>query len=276
MKADLHIHTKESDGCLTVEEVLQTASQEGLEFLAITDHETTSGVEKANTLAFQYGIRIIPGIEFSTIYRDEEIHLLGYYKDIHNEELQEKLLQIRRERTEISRRMVNKIETEGIDIHWDEVQKCASPEGIICKTHIMVAIWNKEQKFEKNYWNNITSWFKPGGIAFIPYEGNPYQKAVDFIYRTGGLPVLAHPGLIKNRSIIKDLLSYRRIGIEVYYGYWEEQVKNIAYFKELSTQAAVLATGGSDYHGFFSPVKIGKVDLPDQCVKDLTSYLQIE
>ncbi len=276
MKADLHIHTRESDGCLTVEDVLITASECDIDLLAITDHETTSGVEKAKKLAFVYGINIIPGVEFNTIYQKEEIHLLGYYKDINSDILQERLCQIRQERTNITRCMVEKLKQQGLVLEWDKVRETASKESVICKTHIMYAIWNGAYGLDGVNWNTIASWFRPGGIAYIPYEGNPYKEAVDFIFNTGGLPVLAHPGLIRNKSIIKDLLAYKPIGLEVYYGYWDRIKDTIDYFEVLSQRGAILSTGGSDYHGFYSPVGIGQVLVPDKCVEDLKDYLQIE
>ncbi len=274
MNADLHIHSKESDGCLTVEEILLTASERGLDLLAITDHETTLGVEKAQKIAPAYGIEIIPGLELNTVYKDEEIHLLGYYKNIHNDQLQEKLFRIRKDRTDITRNMVKKLCQQGIVIEWEDVEQAASSEGVICKTHIMYAIRKKSMMTGGVDWNEVASWFRPGGVAYIAYHGHSYTDAVDFIFATGGLPVLAHPGLIKNKSLVAELLQYRRIGLEVYYGYWAKQAQTISFFENLSDRA-VLSTGGSDYHGFFSPVGIGQIAVPERCVIDLKNYLQI-
>lgn len=276
LKADLHIHTKESDGCLTIEEVLRTASQQNIKTLAITDHETTSGVEKAKKAAFAYGISVIPGVELSTIYQEEEIHLLGYYKNINSDYLQEKLQQLRNDRTKITKNMVQKLKQQGLTIEWEKVQETASKEGVVCKTHIMYAIRNNAPGLNQINWNTVASWFRPGGLGYIPYEGNPFKEAVDFIYSTGGLPVLAHPGLIRNKSMIKDLLSYRPIGLEVYYGYWDQTKDIVSYFEVLSENEAILSTGGSDYHGFYSPVGIGQIAVPDKCVEDLKHYLHMK
>lgn len=272
MKADLHIHTTESDGRLTVEEVLAEARKSGLTHLALTDHETTAGVDKAVKAGSDYGIEVIPGIEFNTIYGDEEIHLLAYYRTIDNDRLQENLERIRRERTDITRQMVDKLCRNGLRVNWQDVVKEASPGGLVCKTHIMYALMNTKKDFERIDWNSISSLFKPGGLAYIPYYGNRFEYAVDLIFDTGGLPVLAHPGLIRKKSLIKELLSYKSIGLEVYYGYWENREKQIKYFEAMSKDA-VLTTGGSDYHGFFSPVGIGQIDLPEKCGLDLLNYL---
>jgi len=278
VNADLHIHTTESDGCLTVEETLLIASERGINLISITDHETTLGAEKANKIALAYGIEVIPGVEFNTCYREEEIHLLGYYKNVDNDQLQEKLCKIRKDRTDITKRMVEKLRQNGLMIEWEQVANSASQEGVICKTHILYAIRSirsQTHRLENIDFQEVASWFKPGGIAYIPYEGNPYTKAIDFILHTGGLPVLAHPGLIRNQSLIKELLGYKPIGLEVYYGYWEQREQMMAYFEEISRDEAILSTGGSDYHGFYSPVGIGQVSVPAKCVMDIKEFLQI-
>lgn len=276
MGIDLHIHTTESDGFLTAEEVISIAYQRGLNLISITDHDTTLGIEKALRTIENRSIRIIPGIEFNTNYKNEEVHLLGYYNNIDNPRLQRRLKEIRNERTEITKNMVAKLRHNGIEIEWDEVCAVASECGIICKAHIMYALRDKMKQPQYLDWNHIVSWFRPGGLAYIPYTGNPYKEAVDFIFDTGGLPVLAHPGIIRNQSLVPELLRYKPIGLEVYYGYWENQEQIISFFHELSKKNAVLSTGGSDYHGFYSPVEIGEVDVPLECGNDLMTYLDIK
>ena len=271
----MHIHTNMSDGSLNVEEVMLAASKSGVTILAITDHETTSAIEKAIEIGFSYGIEVIPGVEFNTFFGNEEIHLLAYYKNIADDRLQEKLVALRQERSEITWRMFQKLKQKGLDLEWEKVEETASPEGIICKTHIMYAIWNSLPHPGQVDWNLISSWFKPGGVAFIPHEGNSYTDAVDFIFASGGIPVLAHPGLIRNKNLIDDLLAYRPIGMEVYYGYWDSQQERISFFEKIAKEKAILSTGGSDYHGFYSLIGIGQIAVPDKCGEDLKHYLQI-
>jgi predicted metal-dependent phosphoesterase TrpH len=273
LNVDLHIHTKESDGRLTVEEVLRTASQCGLKYLAITDHETTRGVEEAQETAYKYGLEVIPGVELNTVYKGEEIHLLGYYRTVRNDLLQERLRQIRKERSDLARLMVQKLCQNNIRISWEQVEENAGQDGVICKSHIIYALTKQFPEAGQIDWNQVANCLNPGGRAYILYGGNPFTTAVDFIYTTGGLPVLAHPGLIRNQALIEDLLAYRPIGLEVYYGYWEHKEELIAFFENIARRSAILATGGSDYHGFFSPVGIGQVDVPEKCVLDLQNYL---
>ena len=275
MKADLHVHTKESDGCLSVEEVIQKALQQDIKILSITDHQTTSGSDKAIALAKVYGIEVIPGVEVDTVYQEEEIHLLGYFRTTDNDLLQEKLKLFRMETTNNTKLMVEKLQQNGLPIKWEEIIKTADNDGVIRKTHIYYAI-NANPVLSYLRWDEISSWFLPGGIAYIPCSGSYYFDAIDWIIASGGLPVLAHPGLIKNQSIISKLLAYKPIGLEVYYGYWEQSQQKIDYYKRLSEDLNLLATGGSDFHGYFSKVGIGEVDIPKHCIEELKNYLGIE
>lgn len=278
-KADLHIHTKESDGMLSVEEAFKAAARADLSTIAFVDHDTTLGVDKSKGFAEIYNIKLIPGVEMQTSYKNQEIHLLAYYKRTDIDQLQTKLEQIRRDRIILTEKMVKKLIEYGVQITWQEVEAQASFNGVICKTHILLALERKSREdiFRQRIdWNNIASWFRPGGIAYVPYEGNPFEQAVDLIYETGGLPVLAHPGLIKQADIVKELLAYRKIGLEVYYGYWDNNHETVRYYEKISRNNAVLATGGSDYHGFFSPVSIGEIEVPFECVSKLKRYLEIE
>lgn len=275
MKADLHLHTKESDGCLSVEEIIQEAFQKDIKVISITDHQTTAGSDKAISLAKEYGIKVIPGVEIDTVFQDEEIHLLGYFKTTDNDLLQEKLKHFRNETTNNTKLMVQKLQQNGLPIRWEEIIKTADNEGVIRKTHIYYAI-NANPALSYLKWDEISSWFLPGGIAYVPYKENYYFDVVNWILSSGGLPVLAHPGLIKNQSTISKLLSYGPIGLEVYYGYWEQPHKRINYYKRLSQDLTLIATGGSDFHGYFSKVGIGEVDIPDYCIDELKKYLEIE
>jgi len=277
LKTDLHIHSNNSDGTLNASEIILTASRHGVSTLAITDHESTEGVDEAARIGKSYGIEVIPGVEFNTLFCQEEIHLLGYYRSIDIDYLQEKLIVLRRERTQHTWKMFQKLKQTGFNIEWEDVEEAAGSKSNIRKTHIFYAIRKQMAQPENpNYLNRVASWFKPGGIAFVPGNGTSFKEAVDFVFDTGGLPVLAHPGLIRNRGLVMDLLDYKKIGIEVYYAYWYDRDSLISDFESISREKAIMATGGTDYHGFFTPAEPGEIFVPDQCVKDLKNYLEIK
>lgn len=275
MRVDLHVHTQESDGLLSVEEVVNLAHVKNVQILAITDHESTQGIAKAESLAKGLNIKIIPGVELLTNYQGHEVHLLGYFKDVNHPVLQARLKEIREQRTALAYDMVESLQNGGLSLKWKDVEREVGAEGVVSKGHIMRAIYHKESGNSQPNWHKIADYFRPGGIAYLPYLKHRFEDAVDLIFACGGLPVVAHPGLLFDPKIVFSLLAYRPIGLEVYYGYWESQKTLIPYYGEIADKFAILATGGSDYHGPFGQIQIGQMDVPLEGVLKLQTYLTI-
>lgn len=272
MKADLHVHTQESDGLLSVEEVVNLAHANSVHILGITDHESTEGIAKVQNLAKRLNIKLIPGVELLTNYQGSEVHLLGYFKDVTHPVLQARLREIRVQRTALAYDMVECLKNVGLFLEWQDVKREVSAAGAVSKGHIMRALYHRECGCSHN-WRDIADYFLPGGVAYLPYLLHKFEDAVDLIYACGGLPVLAHPGLLHDPKAIFELLAYRPIGLEVYYGYWERQETLIPYYAAISEKLALLATGGSDYHGPSGLIKLGQMDVPLEGVLKLQTYL---
>ena len=274
MKIDLHVHTKESDGSQTVEEIVSLAHTNDVRILAITDHESTQGIAKAESLAKEFNIKIIPGVELLTSYQDQEVHLLGYFKNVNNPVLQARLKELRQQRTALAHKMVDCLRDDGLSLEWGDVEREVGSEVAVSKGHIMRAIYHRDLKYQNN-WREIANFFRPGGVAYLPYLKHKFEDAVDLIFSVGGLPVVAHPGLLRDPKMVFDLLAYRPIGLEVYYGYWEQQEALISYYAEIAKKFAILATGGSDYHGPFGQIKLGQMEVRIEGVQKLQSYLNL-
>ncbi|MFZ3130045.1 MAG: PHP domain-containing protein [Desulfosporosinus sp.] len=272
MKVDLHVHTQESDGLLSVEEVINLAHANNVHILGITDHESTEGIAKAQSLAKRLNINIIPGVELLTYHQGKEVHLLGYFNDVNHPVLQARLREIREQRTALAYDMVECLKNSGLSLEWQDVEREVRSEGAVSKGHIMRAIYHRKSGSSQS-WRDIAEYFRPGGVAYLPYLLHTFEDAVDLIFACGGLPVLAHPGLLHNTEIIFELLAYRPIGLEVYYGYWERQEILIPYYAEIAEKLAILATGGSDYHGPFGLIELGQMDVPLEGVQKLQTYL---
>ena len=272
LKADLHIHTQESDGLLAVEEVVNLAHANNVQILSITDHESTEGIAKAQSLAKRLDINLIPGVELLTSYQGQEVHLLGYFKDVDHPVLQARLREIRDQRTALAYDMVECLKNSGLSLEWQDVEREVGAKGAVSKGHIMRAIYHLECDCSHN-WRVIADYFRPGGVAYFPYLRHKFEDAVDLIFACGGLPVLAHPGLMNDPKAIFELLAYRPIGLEVYYGYWERQETLIPYYAAIAEKLAILATGGSDYHGPFGKIELGQMEVPLGGVLKLQAYL---
>jgi len=137
VRVDLHVHTQESDGLLSVEEVLNLAHEKNVQILAITDHESTHGIAKAESLGKDLNIQIIPGVELLTNYQGHEVHLLGYFKDVNHPVLQARLREIREQRTSLAYDMVKCLKNEGLLLNWQDVEREIGAEGAVSKGHIM-------------------------------------------------------------------------------------------------------------------------------------------
>jgi len=272
LKIDLHVHTQESDGLLSVEETVNLAHANNVQILAITDHESTEGYGKAQALAKYLNITLIPGVELLTNYQGKEVHLLGYFKDVNHPVLQTRLKEIRQQRTALAYDMVECLKKSGFSLEWQDVEREVCAEGAVSKGHIMRALYHGQCGSTQN-WREISNYFRPGAVAYLPYLQHKYEDAVDLIFACGGLPVLAHPGLLHNPDEIFKLLAYRPIGLEVYYGYWERRETLIPYYAAIAEELAVLATGGSDYHGPSGLIKLGQMKVPLEEVLKLQTYL---
>lgn len=168
MRSDLHIHTHESDGLLSVEEVINLAHANKIQTLAITDHESTQAINKAESLAKELDIIIIPGVELLTSYQGHEVHLLGYFNDVNHPVLQERLKELRAQRTDLAHDMVECLKNSGISLKWQDVEKEVGANGAVTKGHIMRAIYHQEDGNTQKNWREIAAHFRPGELLIYP------------------------------------------------------------------------------------------------------------
>lgn len=246
MLYDLHVHTTASDGFYSPEEVIKKANTIGLAGIAITDHDTVSGLRAAIIFINRENIKLdlIPGIEINTEWDEEEIHILGYYIDYENKKLINRLAEIKNSRFIRARKMITKLKKTGVDIDFGQVQKIARGD-LIGRPHIAWAM------VEKGYVFSIKEAFEKyigkGKPAYVPrYKIFP-QEAIELIKHVGGIAILAHPGLLNSSDNFKSVMNMGVEGIEVLYPeHSQEQIKK---YTEFCNNKNLLLTGGSDYHG---------------------------
>ena len=191
---DLHVHSTFSDGTLTPTELVDLAIKSNLEAFALTDHDTTDGIEEAYTASVGKDIEVIPGIEFSTEYKKKDIHILGYYINPYNEKFSKKVVEFRNSREIRNQKMCKKLQGLGIDIDYDSFV-AQFPDSVITRAHYAKYMISKcivksiDEAFDTYIGDNC-----PG---FVPREKISPAKAVSLILSCGGIPVLAHPILYK-------------------------------------------------------------------------------
>lgn len=242
-KTDLHTHTRHSDGFLSPEELIVNASRAGIEVLSITDHDNVNGIEEAVSAAAQLGIEIIAGVEISSDIRDYEVHILGYFIDPKNKELEHYLNFFREERYKRAIRIVEKLNILGLSITMDDVLVWAK-NSAIGRPHIAQALLAR---------NQVKSYFE----AFYKYLGNHApayerkvhlspQSAFKIISDAGGLSFIAHPGNMPE-ILVKELIDAGVDGIEVIHP--SHSPERVRFYRGIVNEYFLLESGGSDFHG---------------------------
>jgi len=274
-KGDFHLHTTASDGKLTPSELIKMASAEKIDIVAITDHDTTKGLQEGILAGEKYGVKVIPGIEFSTLHNEESIHVLGYFKDdsYKSEKFQTFLSEMHDYRTWRAQRIVANLKIY-FDIDIDSNQLVKDTKGVIARPHIAQAIINAGYNYSWEYlFNNIISKDSP---AYVPNKSISISEGIKILKEVNALLVLAHPTLIK-KSTIEELIQFDFDGIEgIYPLNSEEDTKK---YLKLAKENHKIITAGSDYHGIgVQDTKhgfIGSVTLTDENLKIFLEKLKI-
>lgn len=243
--ADLHIHSSYSDGNLSPEEIVELAKNQGVKYISITDHDTIAS--QYITKDQSQEVYTIPGIEFSTEYRDLEIHILGYFIDIHNKGLIDTVNKLKEARIERTKEILRRLEKDNIYIGIDELN--VDKSSTMGRGHIANAIVSKG--YAENFKEAFNNYLIKGKLAYVKGEKLTYKKTLEVINEAGGMAVLAHPGKIYRsievENIVRELKCYGLKGLEVYHpSHSKEQINN---FYNLSKKNKLLITGGSDFHG---------------------------
>jgi len=269
---DLHVHTTASDGILTPRQVMDKASEIGLIGIAITDHDTVEGLDPALRYKREKGLSIdfIPGIEMNTEAYGEEIHILGYFIDYNDRCLRQRLLGIKEFRYVRAKKIIDKLTAMGIRIDFNEVETAAQGD-LIGRPHIAQVLEEKGYVFSIK--EAFARYIGKGRPAYVPrYKFLP-EEAVRLIKKAGGVPVLAHPGLLKDQRIIEKIICLGIEGIEVYYP--EHSKLQINEYIKLSRARNLLITGGSDFHGTDgegSRNRLGCTGVGPELVRELRNY----
>jgi predicted metal-dependent phosphoesterase TrpH len=267
-RVDLHCHTIASDGGLKPEELVALAAGQGIQVLAITDHDTTAGVPAALAEARRQGITLVPGVEISTISGNEEIHLLGYFVNPDHPELQALLARTREARRERAQKMLARLGKLGLSVEWERLLEIASRSSSIGRPHVAAALL--EAGHVGSYDEAFDLWIGRSRPAYVErYKLTP-EEAIELIGSSGGLSVLAHPYIYARTGECRNGLDLQRWlprlrgagleGLEVYYPNYPRRVSRR--LLSLAIKHGLLISGGSDFHGGILGNGLGNVAVP--------------
>lgn len=266
MKADLHMHSVYSDGTKEVKELMERAKLKGLDIVALTDHDSVEGVSEAIKYAKELGIRVIPGLELSTYYNNESVHVLGYFpQGIPQKVLEFSQYQLKHRR-ERAIAMMERLETiHGLKIDRNKVLEI---KGMITRAHLIGAIVNSNPEYTRKQAFDL--FLNDDAPAYIPSTKMNTIDGVSFLKECNAIVVLAHPVLLKHNDI-HELMKLRMDGLEAIYP--KNRGSDEAYFRSIASQYGMFITAGSDYHGL---IDFAHEDMAFNTLegKDLEAFLE--
>lgn len=266
--ADLHAHTRYSDGAFTPTELVREARRCGLAAVAVTDHDTLDGVGEARQAGAALGVEVITGVEITARVAEQEIHLLGYFFDEawRTSTLLVALRHAQQVREARARQFVARLNALGVPVTMEDVVAAVVPAGIapvsasrrdggrhtgsIGRPHVAEAlvrrgvVKNVEEAFER--------FLKAGKPAFVERYRMAAAEAIGHVRRAGGAAVLAHPGLNRVDDRLYELRDQGLAGLEVWHS--KHTRAQTEQYREWAGRLGLIATGGSDCHG---PVRGG-------------------
>lgn len=281
---DLHLHSNFSDGTDTPTELIDKALELNLKAIALTDHDTISGLQEFLSYGEDKNIITIPGIEISIKEEPkrelEDVHIIGLNIDCFSNKLINILKQQLEGRLNQKKGICKRLREElGYNISYKEVEAVARGETVGRPHIVEVMIKNNPEKVEGKTKNELFKMISLGGIAFVDrdFELN-LEESIEIINSTGGIPILAHPGIyeVSDRAkFIEFCINSGIKGLEVEYTYnknrpWintdkADWAQNFLpdFYRKQAEKYKLIKSGGSDYHGMKKGIRIGEVNVPD-------------
>jgi predicted metal-dependent phosphoesterase TrpH len=244
---DFHMHTVFSDGACQPEALIEAAAKVGMKAMAITDHDTTLSFPVAQAAAEAKGIELIPGIEINTVWKDREVHVLGFFIDPTHEALQALIERHRKARIRQIEGMVTLLNTQAkLSITFEDIASLARCDGSIGRPHVAQAILKKGGATSIS--DAFQKYLNPKSKTYLRRETATPHEAVEVIYDSGGIPVIAHPGEMPDfEALVQDLMNYGLRGIEAYHRSHSPAL--IEFHCSLAEKYGLIVTGGTDFHG---------------------------
>jgi 3',5'-nucleoside bisphosphate phosphatase len=272
---DLHTHTTLSDGTTTPEENVDAALACGIEGLGVTDHDTCAPFERARAAADGTALELVLGTEFSAELDGHSVHVLGYWIDPGFAPLADELDRLGHEREHRARAIVDRFHGLGIEVAFERVVELAAGAPI-GRPHIARAVLETGAASDLD--EVFDTWLADGGPAYVEKHAVAPERAVELLVASGGVAVLAHPGLFGDRSadggigaeMVERMVAAGLAGIEA--DHPDHTPEQRARYRDLARGLRLEITAGSDYHGVGRSNRLGSATTPREVVERLRSW----
>ena len=227
--------------------------------IAFADHNSVAGVEEGLNLSREFGIDFIPCLELNSLFKEYDLHILGYFIEHDNQGLISWLEEIHREKELQAKKRIEKLQSLGFVLTAEDVETFSQgrmPTGVSYLKAILSRKENRNdprleaytsgERSDSPYVNFYLDYLRGGKPAFVPLDMMETPRVIEKVKKFGGVPVLAHPSDTEEHDI-RELISHGLCGLEVYSSYHTpEQEKH---FLSIVYEYNLVATAGSDFHG---------------------------
>ena len=267
LNIDLHCHSNVSDGMLSPAEVVARAAANGVDALALTDHDDVAGLDAARAAADAAGVALIPGVEISVSWGGQTVHIVGLRIDPAHPELAAGLAGIRVGRIERARRMGDDLARSGITGAYEGAYDYAVNKQMVGRTHF--ARWLVAQGHASDMRSAFRRFLTRGNPGYVEHHWTTLENAVGWIRASGGMAVIAHPGRYAFNArelhlLLDDFRTLGGEGIEVITG--SHHPSEYGKFADLARAFGLKASRGADFHAPGEGIDIGRLPaLPHYC-----------
>lgn len=268
-RADLHCHTTASDGSETPEELVRHAAEIGLQGLSITDHDTVDAYSTAIPVAKILKFPLLTGVEFSTVFEKEAVHVLAYGFALTDPTISELVISQKKRREERNKKILSNLKKLGIEISEEELG--TELNHTIGRPHIAMAMMKKG--VIRSLREGFDRYLGEGKAAYDPGVRMDVQTALSQIKKAKAIAVLAHPHLVTRKKALRALFEMPFDGLECYYACMKKEA--VQPFVDRAAVKGWIATGGSDYHGKIKPqIVLGASWVGEETFRKLYDHYQ--
>jgi predicted metal-dependent phosphoesterase TrpH len=266
MIVDFHSHTLKSDGTATPSQLCDLMKQRGVEFFSVTDHDTLAAYDDIPDEL--EGPKLIVGIEINTTYQGNDVHILGYGLAANATPLNDALVHHRKARFDRLDGMITRLRASGVDITLDHVHSESEGVSALGRPHVAKAL--VARKYANSVDDAFNKYLRRGCAAYLETAHVSPFEAIRLILESDGIPVLAHPGRLKDVALVDEIATAGIQGIEVFYG--THTPEQIELFRHAAERYNLVMSAGADYHDLsWTPWGVGR----EVSERDITPFLKL-